>query len=126
MMVAHRFGVISEEAFRRAMKYVVEDALGAAHVKRWVYRDEEGLVYGYPSVVEADLVVRDGEHTLVEVKSRVSKADVAELHRVGRLYEKVEGARPRLVIVGGFVDPGAKDLARRLGVEIIYITPAQH
>jgi hypothetical protein len=36
----------------------------------------------------------------VEVRSRVSRADVAELYRLGRLYESVRGVRPRLVIVG--------------------------
>ena len=123
--IAHRFGVISEEAFRQAMKYVVEDVLGVAKVERWVYRDEEGFVYGYPSIVEVDVAIKDREHILIEIKSRVSKADVAELHRIGKLYERVEKVKPRLVIVGGFVDPDTQSLAKRLGVEVIpIITPA--
>ena len=122
--IAHRFGVISEEAFRQAMKYVVEDVLGVAKVERWVYKDEEGFVYGYPSIVEVDVAVKDREHILIEIKSRVSKADVAELHRIGKLYERVEKVKPRLVIVGGFVDPDTQSLAKRLGVEVIpIITP---
>ena len=116
--IAHRFGVISEKAFREAMKYVVEDVLGVAKVERWVYRDEEGFVYGYPSVVEVDVVVRDREHILVEVKSRVSRGDVAELYRKGLLYEKVRGVRPKLMIIGGFVDPSAYEASAKLGVEI--------
>jgi len=118
LTIAHRFGVLSEEAFREAMRYVVEDVFGVATVEKWVYRDEEGLVYGYPAVVEVDVLVRDSEHVLLEVKSRVSKADVSELHRIGKLYEKVEGKKPRLVILGGFIDEEAKRLAKRLGVEI--------
>ena len=118
LTIAHRFGVLSEEAFREAMRYVVEDVFGVATVEKWVHRDEEGLVYGYPAVVEVDVLVRDSEHVLLEVKSRVSKADVSELHRIGKLYEKVEGKKPRLVILGGFIDEEAKRLAKRLGVEI--------
>ncbi|MCD6244728.1 MAG: DUF3782 domain-containing protein [Candidatus Korarchaeota archaeon] len=100
------------------MKYVVEEVLGTAKVTRLTLRDEEGLVYGHPTDVEVDVVIRDDTHILVEVKSRVSKGDVAELHRVGLLYEKVHGIRPRLLIIGGFVDRGPWETASRLGVEI--------
>ena len=65
-----------------------------------------------------DLLVRDGVHILVEVKSRVRAGDVAELGRVGRLYERVRGVKPRLVLLGGFIDPGAWRAAERLGVEL--------
>ena len=115
IVVAHRFGVITEEAFRQAMRYVVEEVLGVARVERWVYRDEEGLVYGHPSVVDVDVAIRDGEHVLVEVKSRVSRADVLGMSRIGRLYERVVGvaeAGP----AGGLRGPGricARREARR-------------
>ncbi len=36
-------------------------------------RDDDGLVYGHPSDVEVDVVVRNDTHILVEVKSRVSR-----------------------------------------------------
>ncbi len=117
-VIAHRFGIITEKGFREAMKYVVEEVLGVAEVDKWVYKDREGIVYGYPSIVEVDLVVKDNVHVLVEVKSRVSKSDVAELYRIGKLYEKVEGVKPRLLILGGFIDEGAYEASKRLGVEL--------
>ena len=43
---------------------------------------------------------------------------MAELHRIGKLYEKVRGVKPRLLIVGGFIDPKAHEAAAKLGVEI--------
>ncbi|MGC8932317.1 MAG: DUF3782 domain-containing protein [Candidatus Methanodesulfokora sp.] len=115
MIIAHRFGVISEVSFREGMRYVVEEVLGTAKVSRLVLRDDEGIVYGHPS--EVDVLVRDKEHILIEVKSRVSKGDVAELSRIGRLYELKEGVKPRLLIIG-FVDEKALDLARNLKVEV--------
>jgi len=118
MVIAHRYGIITEEAFRQAMKYVVEEVFGTASVSRWVYADKDGKVYGWPSIVEVDVLVKDGHHILLEVKSRVSKGDVAELYRKGRLYEEVEGVKPKLAIVGGFIDPGAKELAKSLGVDV--------
>jgi len=77
-----------------------------------------GIVYGYPAVVDIDVVVKDREHILIEVKSRVSRGDVAKLYRVGRLYEEVTGVKPRLLIIGGFIEREARDAVAMLGVEI--------
>ena len=117
-VIAHRFGVISESAFREAMKYVVEEALGVGKVSKVRLQDDEGIVYGHPAEVEVDVVIRDKEHILVEVKSRVSRSDVAELYRLGVLYKKTYGVKPKLVIIGGFIDFSAWDSARTLGVII--------
>ena len=118
-VIGHRFGVISESSFRQAMRYVVEEALGAGKVEKVVIRDEEGIVYGHPSIVEVDVLVKDRKHILIEVKSRVSRSDVAEIYRIGELYRRVKGVRPELVIVGGLIDPDAYSLAAKLGVEIV-------
>ncbi len=117
-VIAHRFGVISEEAFREGMKAVIEEEYGVAEVGRFIIEDEEGLVYGHPATVEVDVLVKDGKHILIEVKSRVSKGDVAELYRAGELYAKKIGVKPSLVIIGGLVDEGAKEMADKLGVKI--------
>ncbi len=117
-VIAHRFGVISESSFREGMRYVVEEVLGVAKVTKLKLRDEEGLVYGHPSEVDVDVVIKDGVHILVEVKSRVSKGDVAELYRVGLLYERMKGVKPRLLIIGGFIDRNSWETASRLGIEI--------
>jgi hypothetical protein len=120
-VVAHRFGVLSEEGFRDAMRYVVEEIFGVAKVEKWVYNDVEGFVYEKPAVVEVDLLIKDKEHILVEIKSRVSRGDVIELHRIGELYKKVTGIKPRLVIVGGFIDRGVEELAKSYEIEIVPI-----
>ena len=109
---------LSEEGFRDAMRYVVEEVSGIAKVERWAYNDVEGFVHGIPSVVEVDLLIKDKEHVLLEVKSGISRGGVMELHRV-REYEKITGIKPRLAIMGGFIDRGAKELAEKLGVEIV-------
>ncbi len=61
-----------------------------------VYKDAECFVYGYPTTVEVYVVVRDREHVLVEVKSRVSKGDVALLYKKAKLYEWVRGVKSKL------------------------------
>jgi hypothetical protein len=120
-VVAHRFGVLSEEGFRDAMRYVVEEIFGVAKVEKWVYNDVEGFVYEKPAVVEVDLVIKDREHILIEIKSRVSRGDVMEFYRIGELYKKVTGTKPRLAIVGGFIDKVVEELAKDYGIEIVPI-----
>jgi len=120
-VVAHRFGVLSEEGFRDAMRYDVEEIFGVAKVEKWVYNDVEGFVYEKPAVVEVDLVIKDREHILIEIKSRVSRGDVMEFYRIGELYKKVTGTKPRLAIVGGFIDKGVEELAKDYGIEIVPI-----
>ncbi len=48
--VAHGFGVLSESAFREAIKGIVEELFGAV-AYRWTAYDSEGIVYGHPSEV---------------------------------------------------------------------------
>ncbi len=113
-----RWGVESEDAFRKAMKGVVEDILGVAAVSRWAYFDREGVVYGYPSQVEVDMVIKNGVHILVEVKASVSSGDVLELSKIGKLYELVTGVKPRLLLVTPFIDEKGLKRARELGIEV--------
>jgi len=112
-----RWGLLAEEAFRQAMADVLRSFGGT--VERWSTYDEEGFVYGHPSIVEADVVVRDGEHILIEVKSSVSRGDVYELWRVAQLYERRTGVKPKLVIVSPFADSKAQQVAQKLGIRVI-------
>jgi hypothetical protein len=69
-----RWGVFSEDAFRSGVRELLRDA-GYA-VERWVYYDDRGYVYGYPSEVELDVVVRDGGTFAVEITSALRRGDL--------------------------------------------------
>jgi len=112
-----RWGIFSEQAFREGMKSIVEQYFGG-EVERWITDDEEGIVFGHPSKVEVDLIVKDGEHILIEIKSSIHKSDVTELLREGILYEKVKGVKPKLAIISPFVEPDAKKEAEFHGIPV--------
>ena len=116
--IGARWGYESEETFREAMRGIVEELLGTVSVSKWIYYDEEGVVFGYPSQVEADLLIKDKVHIIVEIKSSVSAGDVAKLWRIGNLYQRVTGIKPRLVIVSPFIDQRALEVAEKLKIEI--------
>jgi len=113
-----RWGIESEEAFRNAMKGVVEELLGVAKVEKWVYFDEKGEVLGYPSRIEVDITIKDDIHILIEIKSSASDADISKLWRMGKLYEKVTGVKPKLIMVTSFIDENGIETAKILGVEV--------
>ncbi len=114
-----RWGIQSEQAFREGMATVVEGLVGNRTVRKWRYRDEEGVVFGHPAWVEIDVVIENGDAILVEVKSSASRADVASLARVAKLYESAAGRRPsKVLLVSPFVDGNAEELARTLGIEV--------
>jgi len=117
--IAHRFGVLTETGFREAMKHVLAEILGVAEVEKLTLRDEEGMVYGYPSEIDVDIVVKNKEHILVEVKSRVDAGDVAILARKASLYEKETGIKPKAIILGGYITSRAYETGARLGVRVV-------
>jgi hypothetical protein len=116
--LGRRLGVESEEAFRDAMEGIIEELFGVGEVRRWVYYDEKGEVLGHPSVIEVDLLIRDKVHILVEVKASTSDADISKLWKIGKLYERVVGVKPRLVMVTPFIDERGLKTAKELGVEV--------
>jgi len=116
--IGRRYGVVTEEAFRSSIKYLVEDLLRIYRVSKWIYYDSEGLVYGAPSVIEIDVLIRDNEHILVEYKAYANKGDVSELFRIGLLYERIQNIKPRLLLVAASISKVVLETAVRLGVEV--------
>ena len=115
--IGNRFGLLVESAFRSATSGILRRYFGA-DAKRWTHMDEDGIVYGYKALVEVDVVIKDNVHILIEVKSRADPGDVLELVRIGKLYEKVVGVKPRLAIVAGYVSKKTYEVAAKNNVEI--------
>nr|KJR72146.1 MAG: hypothetical protein TU36_03820 [Vulcanisaeta sp. AZ3] len=116
--LGNRYGVATEEAFRNAIKYLIEDLLKTYEVRKWTYYDSEGIVFGHPSMIDVDVLVKDGEHMLVEYKASIDRNDVAELAREGVLYERVTGIKPKLLIIGPTARKRAIELAKALNIEV--------
>jgi len=116
--LGYRYGIYTEDVFRDAIKYLIEDLLKVYEVRRWTYYDNEGVVFGYPSVIDVDVLIRDNEHILIEYKASIDRGDIAELAREGILYERVNKVKPKLLIVGPVVRKRALELAKALNIEV--------
>lgn len=113
-----RWGIMSEEAFREGLRGLLEKEFGWK-IERWIEFDDAGFVYGYPSQVEIDVVVKDSRLILIEVSSHIKPSDVYEFKRKAEFYRKKTGKEPnRLIMVSPFVEDRALKVAKKLGVEI--------
>ncbi len=113
-----RWGIMSEKAFREGLKGLLKEELGL-EVEKWIYRDEKGIVYGYPSIVDIDVAIHDGKVILIEIASHVRRSDVITFKRKADLYEKVTGKRPeRLLIVTPYAEEKARRACAKLGIEL--------
>jgi hypothetical protein len=84
-------------------------------------------VFGYPADVDMDVIVRNGTLILIEIKSSISGADVAEFARRVELYREVTGKSPaRLLMIGPHADDRAREVGARLGIELVSgVTPPE-
>jgi hypothetical protein len=113
-----RWGILAESAFRNALKGLLEKSFNV-RIERWINYDDEGFVYGYPSVVEIDIALRDQELILIEVSSHAKKADISLFNRKAIFYEKKVGKKPsRLIFVTPYAEEDAIDLANKLRIEL--------
>jgi len=62
-----RWGLITEISFRKAIQTLLEDV--GFKVEHYLKYDTEGKVFGHPDQIEIDMIIRDRQVTLVEIKS---------------------------------------------------------
>ena len=115
--IGARWGLHSEAAFRDGMAALLQEA--GWQVDRFLAMDLEGYVFGRPDQVEIDVVIRDGKAILIEIRSSVSRGDVAAFQRKTEFYARRTGLPvARRILISPMVDPRARDLARQMGMEI--------
>jgi hypothetical protein len=112
-----RWGIMSEESFRHGLKGILQD-LGLK-VERYLDYDPEGYVFGHPEQVELDVLIKNKTVLLVEIKSSISKEEMHTFQRKVEFYEKKQKIKvERKGVVSPFVDPRAKPVAERFGIEV--------
>jgi hypothetical protein len=116
--IGARWGIMTEDAFREGLRGILEKEFGVK-VERWITRDEDGMVYGFSSVIKIDIAIKDGKTMLIEISSSVDKSKVAAFLRKAQLYERKTGIRPdRLIMVTPYADENAIEAAKEVNVEI--------
>jgi hypothetical protein len=116
--IGARWDIMAEDAFREGLRGILEKEFGVK-VERWITIDEEGLVYGFKSVIEVDIAIKDGKIMLIEISSSVDRSKVAAFLRKAQLYEKRTGIRPdNLITVNPYAEDAAVEAAKEVEVEV--------
>jgi len=112
-----RWGLRSEGSFRNALKGILADLdLKVEHIDDY---DEEGMVYGKPSSVEIDIIIKNGQLMICELKSSVSKADMFTFYKKTLFYEKKYHRKgDRLIVISPMVEIKAGVAAEELGIKV--------
>jgi len=121
-----RWGVFSEDAFRSGVRELLRDA-GYA-VERWIHYDDRGYVYGYPSEVELDVIIRDGRTLAVEITSALKRGDLQQIRRKVEFFSTVTGRRVDAVyVITPFIHDRNPDavvaVASSMGITVVWPRP---
>jgi hypothetical protein len=116
--IGARWGLRSEASFRNALKGILEQSFGV-EVTNVVEYDDTGAVFGRPDQVELDLIIKNGELIVCEIKSSISKPDLYAFDRKVAFYEKRHQRQAtRKIVISPMVHPQAQPIAPRLGIEL--------
>jgi hypothetical protein len=121
-----RWGVFSEDAFRSGVRELLRDA-GYA-VERWIYYDDRGYVYSYPSEVELDVIIKDGRTLAVEITSALKRGDLQQIRRKVEFFSTVTGRRVDAVyVITPFIHDRNPDavvaVASSMGITVVWPRP---
>jgi hypothetical protein len=113
-----RWGLYSEASFRNALRGILEESFGV-QVLNITDFDESGEVFGRPDQIELDLIIKNGQVIICEIKSSFSKSDMYIFSRKVEFYQK-RHERPvtRKLVISPMVDDRALPIAEDLGIEV--------
>ncbi|MEM2083849.1 MAG: DUF3782 domain-containing protein [Nitrososphaerota archaeon] len=110
--------LISEKSFREKLREIIDKEIGLK-IEKWVYYDNEGVVYDYPSRIEADVITYNNNIILMEFLPYVSVSDVESFKKKAMLYERIVRKKPsRLIIITSYADEKSLGVAKELDIEI--------
>ena len=113
-----RWGIASEHSFRAALKGILEKSFGVELLNVNEF-DDTGMVFGAPDQVEIDIIIRNGDLILCELKSSMSKSDMYTFDRKVRFYEQRHQRQvQRKIAVSPMVPPSVRAIAEKLGIEV--------
>ncbi|MEW5767139.1 MAG: DUF3782 domain-containing protein [bacterium] len=117
--VGARWGIFAESTIRNTLKELFLKNLKVTEVKEWKVQDKDGFVFGYPQEIQGDILIKDGEDYLVEIKSSAGSGDVTILHRKAKFYEQITGILPKMIFVAVNMKEEGKKSCQELSIQLI-------
>jgi hypothetical protein len=113
-----RWGLHTEQAFRNALKGILEQ-FAKVEVLNITEYDDVGVVFGHPDQIELDIIIKNGILIIVEIKSSMSKPEMYIFERKVRFYEEHHNRKAsEMIVISPMVAPNAIPVAEKLGIRI--------
>jgi hypothetical protein len=113
-----RWGLHTEQAFRNALKGILEQ-FAKVEVLNITEYDDVGVVFGHPDQIEMDIIIKNGILIIVEIKSSMSKPEMYIFERKVRFYEEHHNRKASgMIVISPMVAPNAIPVAEKLGIRI--------
>jgi hypothetical protein len=113
-----RWGLHTEQAFRNALKGILEQFANVEVLNITEY-DDVGVVFGHPDQIELDIIIKNGLLIIVEIKSSMSKPDMCIFERKVRFYEELRNRKAsEMIVISPMVALNAITVAEKLGIRI--------
>ena len=104
-----RWGIHSEDLFRKTMKSVLEQSFEAQVAERNIQGEQFDLV-----------VLKNGDHILIEIAASVRRNILERLERKRNLYIAETGIAPaRIILAVGTINSNSVRIIRDAGYEVI-------
>ncbi len=117
--IGSRWGKETEVTIRKTLQELLLKKIEAKEVSEWKIKDKEGKVGAPNSQIQMDLLIRNGQHFLVEIKSSADEAHVDRLYKIGELYAEKVGIVPKLLFVAVTMEEEGVNLCQKLGIQLI-------
>ncbi|MBF0201016.1 MAG: DUF3782 domain-containing protein [Desulfamplus sp.] len=88
-----RWGIYNEGTFRNTIRTVLGKIHGV-QVREGYYGDRQ-----------VDVIIRNGEHVLLEITSRMHPRDIEKIYRSADDYKAKEGIEPVLMVATSYISP---------------------
>jgi len=93
--------------------------LDVTEVKEWMVQNKNGFVFGYSHEIQGDLLIKNGQDYLIEIKSSAGSSDVTILYRKAKLYEQITGVFPKTIFVAVDMKEEGKKSCQELNIQVI-------
>jgi len=116
--VGSRWGLYSEESFRKALAGILTESFGVEVLNLTLY-NRKGEVFGHPDQVELDLTIGNSLTIACEIKSSIDKAGMYSFGRKVDFYtSREQRAISRKIVISPMAIDRALPVAEALGIEV--------
>jgi hypothetical protein len=91
-------------------------------LSKWTHQDETGTIYGFPDTIEIDVMKRDNDTFLCDIRHEVDIANVVILLRIGQMYKKLnpKGTLACLIFTRK-ISPQASKIAAKCKIKVVLV-----